>query len=687
MLVLSFVSLIISSGCDIAYVYEIESGTEDNTADSSNVSIKTEEGIDVSLYESARIFPGLVDTLIEERINTSLILDLSKKYIPAADLGVRQTPRPIYSTGLYAGAGELITITINDNTMGLTVIIGSHMDDLTSVYPYLRLPVVHTSKALFPGKNTIRNPLGGMIWIEKSGTLSGPGNYSIEIEGVYKSPDFIAGETNVDEWVRQLKATTVPWLELRGKHIAISMQRERILDMIDEDASLAIQLENTLNTWDYAIERLYYNFYALKTADPDSKKRAPDFPERIILDVQLLENLYVRNANYGIVVLNTSYIQGELTQNRTLKTGNSVGIFNAFSKNYTYRLLRNPWWSEVSVAVEAISLYRIAEKGFREEQLPLGNIFLQEGGSVSEQFPNALAYSGTDSSRWFTSEISTQFRPAYALLSISQIAKYKENDWAFIEDLNYKVKESARTIDNTNSTYFFEALCDYFREDFSPFFDHWGFTLTDDGREYASQYPLMNKSIWKYNPLAANPSENVTEYNNPRYPYRHNRKGWEVFSLDANLAPNTADTRVPERIIDGSKSTTWHSIYSTGMPALPYYLFIDMKEKKTIDGFFLVSGNTPYPMSKVIIETPEDENIGELFASEDTNWKTIMELDSVQLQSHLKSERFFEFPSRKNVRYLRIKLPEINSGVHAPENINNERIQELAEFGTFYYKH
>lgn len=165
---LSFISCMFFMGsCNIAYQYDIESGTEDDTADSTNVTIVTGEGIDVSMYESARVFPGLVDTLVDNTVNTLLALDLSKRYIPAYDLDVQQVPRPIYSTGLYAGAGELITITINDNTMGLTVIIGSHLDDLTDISPYLRLPVVTTSKQLFPGKNTIRNPLGGMIWIEK----------------------------------------------------------------------------------------------------------------------------------------------------------------------------------------------------------------------------------------------------------------------------------------------------------------------------------------------------------------------------------------------------------------------------------------------------------------------------------------------------------------------------------------
>lgn len=136
---LSFISCMFFMGsCNIAYQYDIESGTEDDTADSTNVTIVTGEGIDVSMYESARIFPGLVDTLVDNTVNTLLALDLSKRYIPAYDLDVQQVPRPIYSTGLYAGAGELITITINDNTMGLTVIIGSHLDDLTDISPFMR---------------------------------------------------------------------------------------------------------------------------------------------------------------------------------------------------------------------------------------------------------------------------------------------------------------------------------------------------------------------------------------------------------------------------------------------------------------------------------------------------------------------------------------------------------------------
>ena len=74
---LSFISCMFFMGsCNIAYQYDIESGT----ADSTNVTIVTGEGIDVSMYESARVFPGLVDTLVDNTVNTLLALDLSKRY-------------------------------------------------------------------------------------------------------------------------------------------------------------------------------------------------------------------------------------------------------------------------------------------------------------------------------------------------------------------------------------------------------------------------------------------------------------------------------------------------------------------------------------------------------------------------------------------------------------------------------
>ena len=68
------------------------------------------------------------------------------------------------------------------------------------------------------------------IWIEKSKDANGSADFVMEINGAYRSPDFIVGSTDVTAWVEQLRTTTVPWLELRGRHVAFSVQRERLLD-------------------------------------------------------------------------------------------------------------------------------------------------------------------------------------------------------------------------------------------------------------------------------------------------------------------------------------------------------------------------------------------------------------------------------------------------------------------------
>lgn len=679
--------------CNIAYQYDIESGIEDDTSDSTNVTIATDEGIDVSMYESARIFPGLVDTLVDNTVNMTLTLDLTKKYIPSYELDMQQVPRPIYSTGLYAGAGELITITINDNTMGLSVIIGSHLDDLTDISPYLRLPVVTTSKQLFPGKNTIRNPLGGMIWIEKSKEVIGSADFTLEIDGAYRSPDFIVGSTDATAWVEQLRATTVPWLELRGRHVAFSVQRERLLDLIDHDPAIAERMPNTLQEWDKVVETYYYNYYDLQVGAQDISKRAPDFPERVVLDVELLDHLYIRNADYGVVTLNTNYILNELTNYQTLKSGNSVAIFKALYRNYSFRSLKSPWWSDVSAAAEVIPLYRMAENGLKEDGYPIGDIFPEEGSSIVEQFPKALAYADTDSSRWIAADISSSVRSAYALASLVQLGNYKSNDWAFYIELNRMIKDRV-SVDHSTSTYFFEALCDYFKEDFSPFFEHWGYSLTDEAREYASKYPLMSKAMWKYSPLADDPSSSVTDFSSEGYRYRNNRADWTISALDANGSDNFSSNKNADRLLDADRSTDWTSYDNNdkNTPPLPYYLFIDMKETTDINGVFLAGNNNDKGVTKLIIETPVNQ--GEIIKDPlDRNivWREIMQIDSIAHPELLKikNESFYDFPSREQVRYLRIKLPDPNrkSDWNETDMTNFKfRVQSFNEFGTYYYK-
>ncbi len=45
------------------------------------------------------------------------------------------------------------------------------------------------------------------------------------------------------------------------------------------------------------------------------------------------------------------------------------------------------------------------------------------------------------------------------------------------------------------------------------------------------------------------------------------------------------------------------------LPPLPYYLFIDMKETTDVNGVFLAGNNSDFAATKLIIETPVNQDI------------------------------------------------------------------------------
>ena len=681
-------------GCDIAYKYDIESGTDDYTSDKADANIDTDSSIDVSMYAQARIFPGLVDTTREEHVDATITLDLTKRYVDASTLGMQWVPAAVYSTGLYAGAGELITIQLDEDVMGLSVQIGSHTDDLTTVNSFLREPVVYTTKALFPGINTVRNPLGGTIWILKNGKAEGSKDFTLKISGAYSSPDYVLGETNRDisSWMEKVKTTTVPWMEIRGERVIFTLPTARVADEIRSNEQFASNLEEVLQTWDVAIAEYFYKFNGFEFGTEDLKYRAPDYSERVVFDVQLEDNLYMRNGKQTIMAVNSDRIMQELTDLETLKTANSISIFTMLQERYSTYSFRNPWsWSQhLSTAAAHLPLYRVGEKTMITEGTPMGTIFSDE--DVKEQFPLALSYATADSSKWFGYD-GDKYK-SFALLSIVQLGYYdKENPWQILSKLNAYGRTNGVT-NNENGEFVFKYLCDYYRKDFTPFFEHWGFSVSDSYRVYAAQYDKLDKKIWEYDPFQ--PNKELPDYEADGYRYRTDRRNWEAQAYDKsyrqNIYPGNTDgelTYGPARMFDGKKNTVWQSDYSDegNIPELPYYIVIDMKEKSSIDGFYIANGHGGFRIQHLIVQTTDHSDIN--ISDFNVEWKDLVDLKegTDDFKAAWRNERFFEFPDgTQSVRYLRLVIPDVSYVNEQEKNQALGRRQALSEFGTFYYK-
>ncbi|KAA6339564.1 hypothetical protein EZS27_012505 [termite gut metagenome] len=701
-------------GCDVAYTYDIESGIDEHHSGSSNVTVDTLLSIDVSMYDKARLFPGLVDTLTEERITTTLVLDMSRQYVDASTMGMAHVPEPIYSTGLYAGAGELVTITFDEDVVGLTAQIGSHTDSLTTSAANAvlsREPVVYTRKALYKGTNTIRNSFGGYIWITKKKNVVGSKDFKMTFSGVYKAPDYVSGTgMNATEWVNKINNTTVPWLELRSKHVAFSVSRARILAKLQEDPAYADHLEAVLNAWDSNLEESFYRYYGLKAGSPDPTTRMPDFPERVVLDVQLAETVYMRWSGQPIAAMSTTYMMNELTDFNTVLSGNSSAIISAFGNNYTSD--KRFWWPAMQDISGVIPLYRISERGFSTDAIEsLNDIFPIEGEGINNLFPKALSYAAADTAKWLKGDAGTNFN-AYSLLPFVQLAHYNngtgDNNWSFYSQFNSQDKEEI------SDSYFFKALCDYFETDFSPFFDHWGISIGD--RDAASQYPLLAKTLWNYDPLSKTPEAGITPYNPTTYRYRHDRRYWSVMAFGGfDGAPYSPDDYQlseggPGDIKDGDKKTFWASKW---YGADPHYLVIDMRNDITADGIYIVNNRQKHKAGKMTIQTidagaffdstgePSTRPPSEILSDPDTKWNTIatirafydsnlenFESDGVKAHKGLnpttQNELFFEFSAPQTFRFVRIQFDKAFSGSTSTTATSID--QTLAEFGTFYYK-
>ena len=94
-------------------------------------------------------------------------------------------------------------------------------------------------------------------------------------------------------------------------------------------------------------------------------------------------------------------------------------------------------------------------------------------------------------------------------------------------------------------------------------------SVSGSEREYASRYPLLDKQIWKINPLAEDPFEDVGQYETSSFRYRANRSAWKIAAWDSEGRENEdkeykseSDWKTADNLLDGDP-------YSSGALTFP----------------------------------------------------------------------------------------------------------------------
>lgn len=601
---------------------EFVSSTDDYTSEAGG-DYYTGGGIDVSMYNQARVFPGLVDTLKEERLDEATIeLDMKRRYVSASALGLTQVASPIYSTGLYAGAGEKITIQMDADVKGLSVQIGIHQRNLKTLVDagsYVeRAPLIVTSIPLFKGLNEIRNPYGGYIWIRRSGNDGeNLGTLPLLIHGAYKAPDYIQGETtqNTAEWIAKIKETTVPWIELRGRNVAFSVPVDYMKQKV-QNADFVLKMDRALSLWDESIDYIY-QFYGMDGTD--ERYPVSGYPIRAVMDIHLITERYSFFGSYSgtenndaIELLKTEEMIDMLTSPESIEMGtNSAVNLLAWIQKGFFSQPRDVLSEAPSGFTWAYSLlpglyFQYQNKWARQ------NFVLQEykinGGSnknmaakstsitlKQEDYQKLTDFASADSCKLFNPNATMVAGVNNAAVAfLTQIMGYQQDNgektgWKFYGYLNRCMfsGDNPIVLYSTGMNRLLYALTDYFERDFSALFDRWGVEVSDAARLYAMKKYPVEKQIWQYNVLEDNGTSlesfdgSAFYTKSGKVPFRHQRTDWVAVAYgkgDGYAGENgdeeqqvagwtfrnyKSDKMLPSNLFDGNRTTFWESYSDT----------------------------------------------------------------------------------------------------------------------------
>lgn len=175
------------------------------------------------------------------------------------------------STGLYADAGQALTIDVPKEAIGrnLRARIGCHSDSIAHHEQWKRMPEISRSFALNQSSQQIASAFGGLLYIEIPDGLL-PGEISVLVRNAVEAPLYVHGVTSLEEWKSDLRLRPAPWAELVSGKVGISVPSQYIRSL-DDPAAL-------MSFWDQVLDSM---------ADLAGIARERKRPERIVADRQI----------------------------------------------------------------------------------------------------------------------------------------------------------------------------------------------------------------------------------------------------------------------------------------------------------------------------------------------------------------------------------------------------------------
>ena len=201
---------------------------------------------ELPIHPSHVEFPGEVPSNAT-RISRTVTVNATQSGLPS-NFGYSNARSSLrMSTGLYAPPGEIITISVDQETseLGFSILIGAHTDGLWNKEIIKRHSRIYRTWSIENTTTIVANAFGGPIYAYIPAG-SAFGEINVTISGAIRAPLFVLGETSDFEWIYSEKDNPAPWAELVSNNFIMTVPSSEIRDLNNPS--------QLMNWWDRALE-------------------------------------------------------------------------------------------------------------------------------------------------------------------------------------------------------------------------------------------------------------------------------------------------------------------------------------------------------------------------------------------------------------------------------------------------